>query len=69
MTDQEPTADDERVDSRAELLPEEQAAGSEDPEGQAEAILEDSETRTFDRRAAPGTHREARTSEDVTPPL
>ncbi len=39
---------DPRVESRAELLPEEQAAGSEDAEGQAEAILEDSERRTQD---------------------
>ena len=69
MTDQEPTVDEERVDSRAELLPEEQRAGSDDPEAQAEAILEDSEARTFDRDASPGTHIEKRTSEDVTPPV
>jgi hypothetical protein len=69
MSDQEPTVDDERVDSRAELLPEEQRAGSDDPEAQAEAILEDSEARTMDRDAAPGTHLEQRTSEDVTPPV
>lgn len=36
------------VESRAALLPEEQAAGSDDPEAQAEAILEDSERRTED---------------------
>ena len=39
---------DPRVESRAELLPEEQVAGSEDPEAQAEAILEESQERTDD---------------------
>ena len=34
------------VASRAELLPEEQAVGSDDPEAQAKAILEESEERT-----------------------
>lgn len=68
MTDQEPTVEDERVESRAELLPEEQRAGSDDPEAQAEAILEDSEERTMDRDASPGTHLEQRTSDDATPP-
>lgn len=69
MSDHEPTVDDERVESRAELLPEEQRAGSDDPDAQAEAILEESDERTFDRRAAPGTHLEQRSSEDVTPPV
>jgi hypothetical protein len=40
--------DAERIHRRAELLPEEEAAGSEDPEGQAEAILEESDQRTDD---------------------
>ena len=40
--------DDERIESRAQLLPEEQAAGSEDPEAQAEQILEESDERTDD---------------------
>ncbi|MGN6252269.1 MAG: hypothetical protein ACTHNS_10690 [Marmoricola sp.] len=39
---------DSRVDRRAELLPEEQAAGSDDPEGQAAAVLRDSDERTAD---------------------
>lgn len=39
---------DRDVDSRAELLPEEAAAGSEDPHEQARAILADSEERTRD---------------------
>ena len=40
--------DRDHVASRAELLPEEQAAGSDDPEAQAEAILEESDKRTQD---------------------
>jgi hypothetical protein len=40
-------ADESRVERRAtDLLPEEQAAGSDDPELQAEAILAESEERT-----------------------
>jgi uncharacterized protein (TIGR00725 family) len=38
--------DDERVETRGQLLPEEQAAGSDDPELQAEVILADSDERT-----------------------
>lgn len=38
--------DEERIRSRAALLPEEERAGSEDPEAQADAILQDSENRT-----------------------
>lgn len=38
--------DQERIEERAELLPEEQAVGSDDPEEQAEAILEESDDRT-----------------------
>ncbi|MDP3894086.1 hypothetical protein [Nocardioides sp.] len=36
----------ERIEERAELLPEEQAAGSDDPRAQAAAILEESDERT-----------------------
>jgi hypothetical protein len=39
-------ADETTVDHRAELLPEEQTAGSDDPEAQAEAILAESAERT-----------------------
>lgn len=35
------------VERREELLPEEVAAGSDDPEAQARAILQDSEERTL----------------------
>jgi hypothetical protein len=41
----EPT-DESRIETRAALLPEELAAGSDDPEAQAEAILEESDDRT-----------------------
>lgn len=54
--------DDERVAQRAdELLPEEEAAGSDDPDAQAEAILAESDERQAEREPA-----EQRTSEDVT---
>ena len=39
-------AAEDRVETRAELLPEERAAGSDDPEAQAEAILDESDERT-----------------------
>jgi hypothetical protein len=39
-------AEDRHVGSRAELLPEEQAVGSDDPAAQAEAILAESQERT-----------------------
>lgn len=60
---------DPRVAARSdELLPEEKAVGSDDPETQAEAILEESDERTDDRNAAPGTYLESRTSDAATPP-
>ena len=37
---------DDRVEHRAELLPEELAVGSDDAEAQARAILEESDERT-----------------------
>jgi hypothetical protein len=62
----ESTVDDERASSRSELLPEEQVVGSEDPEAQARAILAESDERTESRDAAPSTHLEHRTSDEVT---
>src|SRR4051812_43275631 len=60
---------DPHVESRAEnLLPEEQAAGSDDPAAQAGAILQESDERQNDRKVAPDTVLEHRTSEDTTPP-
>jgi hypothetical protein len=60
----------DRVEERAEqLLPEEQAAGSDDPHAQAEAILAESDVREADPEAAPDSFLERRTSEQtVTPP-
>jgi len=57
---------DDRVESRAEhLLPEEVTVGSDDPEAQAEAILEESDEREYDPNAAPDTVLERRTSEEA----
>jgi hypothetical protein len=57
---------DPRAERRAdELLPEEQAVGSEDPQAQADQILAESDERTDAPRPV-----ERRTSEDtVEPPL
>lgn len=46
MTERPDERDQARIDSRADLLPEERAAGSDDAHDQAEAILEESEERT-----------------------
>lgn len=62
----ESTVDDDRASGRSELLPEEEVAGSDDPEAQARAILADSDERTESRNAAPSTHLEHRTSDEVT---
>jgi len=60
--------DPETVAQRSELLPEEKVVGSDDPHAQAEAVLEDSETRAADRDAAPDKVVEHRTSGDVSDP-
>lgn len=44
--DEQRNALDERAETRAHLLPEEDAAGSSDPEDQAREILRDSDRRT-----------------------
>jgi hypothetical protein len=60
--------DDRTVRRAADLLPEERAAGSADPEAQAEAILEESDEREADPEAAPDSFLERRTSaQTVTP--
>ena len=41
-------SDEDRIDRRADLLPEELAAGSDDPHDQARAILAESDERTED---------------------
>jgi len=62
--------DEERVRHRADdLLPEELAAGSDDPRAQARAILADSDEREYDPEAAPDTVTEHRTSADATDPV
>lgn len=59
----------DRIDRRAaHLLPEEDEVGSDAPRAQAEAILEDSDERSADRDAAPGSMVEHRTSDEATPP-
>ncbi|MEU4334754.1 hypothetical protein AB0F59_09025 [Micromonospora lupini] len=64
MSDEQ--SDQERVESRAHhLLPEEVAAGSDDPQAQAEAILADSDIREEDQNAAPDTVLERRTSDQT----
>ena len=68
MSDHDREVDEERAAKRADLLPEEQRVGSDDPLAQAEAILEDSDERTASRDASPGTHLEHRSSDDATPP-
>ncbi|MBQ1071659.1 hypothetical protein KBX06_00535 [Micromonospora sp. C31] len=62
-------SDQERVESRAHLLPEEAAAGSDDPQAQAEAILAESDMREEDRNAAPDTVLERRTSDQTVTPI
>src|SRR3954452_1548945 len=45
------SAAEDRITGRADLLPEEQVAGSDDARGQAEAILQESDERTDDPEA------------------
>jgi hypothetical protein len=53
--------DEDRIHHRAELLPEELAVGSDDPEEQARIVLEDSDERTNDPA---GTQRESSQTPD-----
>jgi hypothetical protein len=46
MTSQQPDPQERHVHERAELLPEEKAAGSADPDAQAAAVLAESQDRT-----------------------
>ena len=62
-------SDQERVESRAHLLPEEAAVGSEDAEAQADAILTESDIREEDQSAAPDTVLEHRTSDQTVTPI
>jgi hypothetical protein len=59
---------EENVETRAQLLPEEQSAGgSDNPEEQAEAILAESEERTIhpDADDAQGGHRQSSDTADL----
>ena len=59
---------EENVETRAQLLPEERAAGgSDNPEEQAEAILAESEERTIhaDPDDAQGGHRQSSDTADL----
>lgn len=59
----------ERVERRAEhLLPEERAAGTDDAEAQAEAILDDSDAREDYAETAPGLRIHHRTTEETVEP-
>jgi hypothetical protein len=63
----EPTP--ERVQQRSDgLLPEERAAGTDDPAGQAEAILADSDARERYEQSTPGLTVERRTSAETVDP-
>ncbi|GAA0722104.1 hypothetical protein Drose_08300 [Dactylosporangium roseum] len=58
--------DDDRVQDRAALLlPEELAAGSDDPQAQAEALLRDSDDREKYRETTPDLRIEHRTSDEA----
>jgi hypothetical protein len=69
-TDRTPTdVDRDRAARRAaDLLPEEEAAGSADPAAQAAAILHDSDLREAGVESAPDLRAEHRTSEETVPP-
>ncbi|MFR9777348.1 hypothetical protein ACL02O_14985 [Micromonospora sp. MS34] len=60
-------SDQERIESRAHLLPEEKAVGSDDAEAQADAILTESDIRE-DRNVAQDTTLEHRTSDQTVTP-
>jgi hypothetical protein len=61
--------ENDRVTNRAEeLLPEERTAGSDDPQSQAEVILDESDDRQESRDEEPDEVVERRSSVDVTPP-
>ena len=63
------TMTDDRIEQRAAgLLPEERAAGSADPEAQAEAILAESDERESDPEAAPDSFLERRRSDQAAAP-
>ncbi len=65
MSTQEHEPDHEHVEQRAALLPEELAAGSADPQAQAEAVLAESQDRTDHPDPDASTQSGRRTSEET----
>ena len=63
MSSDRPVSEDRVARRAADLLPEERAAGSADPEAQAAAILADSDDREF----APQPLEERRSDETAAP--
>ncbi|MBE9373869.1 hypothetical protein IQ251_05335 [Saccharopolyspora sp. HNM0983] len=61
--------EDERVRERAQLLPEEQAAGSSDPEQQAHSILQESDERAAQAETEADTGAEPIERQNNTGPL
>jgi hypothetical protein len=62
-----PVPTEDAIESRANLLAEEEAAGSDDPRRQAEVILEESSERVLGT-GEQAVAREHRTSEDTVEP-
>jgi hypothetical protein len=56
--------DEERIEHRSELLPEEEHAGSEAPHAQAEAILAESDERTDDPSGTRATYQQTPGSDE-----
>ena len=65
MSIQEHEPDHQHVEQRAALLPEELAAGSADPQAQAEAVLAESQDRTEHPDPDASTQSDRRTSDDA----
>ena len=64
-----PERADERVQERAQLLPEEETAGSSDPEQQAQSILRESDERAAQAEAEARTGAEPIERQNNTGPL
>ncbi len=65
MTANEHDPDQQHVEQRAALLPEERAVGSADPQAQAEAVLAESQDRTEHPDPDASTQSGRRTSDDA----
>ncbi|WP_168582475.1 hypothetical protein [Gephyromycinifex aptenodytis] len=59
-------ASEDAAAERAELLPEEIAAGSDDPQAQAEAILEESQERVNGLTSQQSSQSEQRSAEEAS---